>query len=85
MTSNPLAARRSTGYQPEGPPYGTQEWCDWRNSIMPRTDIEWMVGDSGCYLRDRPEWTHRHSEHIARTAEDERQRFIQRTDTGRFA
>lgn len=56
-----------------GPVYGTQEWCDWRNTMMVRTDIEWVTdGKGGCYLRDRAEWTAQHTRDLAKAAEKDR-------------
>lgn len=62
-----------------GPRYGTQDWCDWRNSTMERNDIEWALdGKGGAYLRDRADWTAHHTKELARSAEEERRRWIWR-------
>jgi len=72
--TNPLTARRAAArdYEPAGPRYGTQEWCDWRNSVMPRTDIEWALGEGGCYLRHRQAWSLNHTRDLERKSEQDR-------------
>lgn len=32
---------------PSGPSWGTQAWCDWRNSTMLRDDICWRLNRNG--------------------------------------
>lgn len=81
MTTNPLALRRSNGGDRpfHGPTYGTQEWCDWRNQTMARNDIEWVLdGHGACYLRDIPAFTQHHTKALARSAEQERRKWIWR-------
>ena len=75
MTSNAILDRSSgaLGYQPDGPRYGTQEWCDWRNATMPREDIEWVVGKNGCFLQDRQSWSEARRKEIERDHEHQRQ------------
>lgn len=80
MTTNPLALRRTeaanTGYTQSGYRYGTQEWADWRNSTMARSDIEWAIdGKGGAYLRDRASWTASRTAELKRANETERARW----------
>ena len=59
--------------------YGTQEWCDWRNSTRTRNDLEWVIdGRGGAYLRDVAGWASAHTRTLAQAAEKERHRWIWR-------
>jgi hypothetical protein len=55
-----------------------QEWCDSRNAMMTRNDIEWALGPSGPYLRDKDWYTADHTQALARKAEAERQKWLHR-------
>lgn len=75
MTSNPLARRRieAADYAPRA--YRTpQEHADYLNATMTRVDVEWVVGEQGLFLRDKPMWS------INRTRQIERQREHDRQD-----
>ena len=53
-----------------------QQLADRYNATMKRKDIEWAVGaNDQLYLRDKESFTKAHTEILARTAEDERQRM----------
>lgn len=41
-----------------------------------RDDIEWVLGSNGWFLRDKPEWTARHTIALERDREAERQRWL---------
>lgn len=57
--------------------YGTQAWCDWRNSQMQRRDVEWVIdGRGGCYLRDHPGWAESHGRALKAKQEDEQRRYM---------
>jgi hypothetical protein len=55
-----------------------QEWCDRRNAMMVRTDIEWAIGPTGIYLRDKDWYTADHAQALGRKAEAERQKWLHR-------
>ena len=41
-----------------------------------RDDIEWVMGSNGPFLRDKPEWTARHTREMERDKEAARQRWL---------
>lgn len=47
-----------------------------RNATLARDDIEWAVGPTGLYLRDKPGWTRQHTAEIARRHERDRQQWL---------
>lgn len=69
------AASRDTGAGSYSLGLTPQEEADRRNNLLFRQDIEWAVGETGLYLRDKPSWTARRTNELARSAEDERQRW----------
>ena len=71
--TNPLMERRpSPGYG--RPAYGSQEWCNWRNAVMDRREVEWALNESGQpYLRYTDAFTARNSRDMADRAERDRQ------------
>ena len=44
--------------------------------VAGRDDIEWCMGSNGIFLRDRLEWTARHTRELERNREAERQRWL---------
>lgn len=80
MTTNPLQIRRQERPQAvAGPAYGTQEWCDWRNQTMTRTDIEWVLdGRGGAYLRDVPAASAARTRELQANAERDRRDYNHR-------
>lgn len=75
MGDNPLMnVRPREPYH--GVRFGTQEWCDVRNATMHRDDIEWVCdGKGGAFLRDKPEWTRKHTQEMKRAYDDDRARW----------
>jgi hypothetical protein len=77
MTGNRLV--KAAPVTMSGPPYGTQAWCDWRNTMMVRTDIEWVLdGNGGAFIRDKPEWSAKNMREVAQQHESERQKWAHR-------
>lgn len=78
MTGNRLIERRDRVEAP--PAMSAQQWCDMRNSNMPRDDIEWFVTPDGqTALRDRADWQAKRTKEMAIAAESERRQFNHRT------
>lgn len=46
-----------------------------RNQRLKRQDIEWAVGPSGLYLRDKPSWTAERTRQLDAQAEADRTRW----------
>lgn len=58
MTSNPLARRRTEPGSHEPLPWRTpQEHVDYLNARCTRPDLEWVLGENGPFIRDKPSWT----------------------------
>ena len=73
MTTNPFDRRRSAAPASYYVAKTPQEEADLRNARLTRPDIEWFVTHDGAVmLRDKPEWTRRHTAEIAQKAERER-------------
>lgn len=51
------------------------EEAERRNRLLPRDDIEWAVGESGIYLRDKPGWSSQRTRELERKAEADRARW----------
>ncbi len=85
MTSNPLSARRTQAAEPGptieriGPTYAhdlARHYNRTMNEAALRGGAEWFVDSSGSVrLGHRLDWQAEHTKHLARTAEDERQRM----------
>lgn len=80
MTTNPLATRRQHQVaEHHSPAMSAQAWCDHRNSMMARNDIEWAVDSSGHpALRDRASWQAARTKEMARQAEYDRRQYAHR-------
>ena len=77
--ANPLRLHQGGGSgHTGGPPAGTQQWCDWRNSVMVRNDIEWIMGSNGPLLTSRAGYAESLTKQLADRAEDDRQKWIHR-------
>lgn len=83
MTSNPLARRQAEAtatYRELG--LTAQQEADRRNRLLFRDDIEWAVGESGLYLRDKPSWTARRTRELEAEAESQRTQWKHRQTQG---
>lgn len=82
--TNPLAGKSASSSAsksdlcPSG--YSSAEvWCEWRNAMMQREDVRWIIGPHGTpMLVDNEQWSYRNAKLAAEREKAERQRHNHR-------